>query len=64
MKNTSLTPEQALIAAYSVLILGVPVQDVAVILNVNMGRVSEACSLVKTLFGFPEKKIATEPPRD
>lgn len=57
-RKSQLTPEEKLSAAYHVIIMGLQVQQVASILCVNTGRVSEACTLIKDVIGMsPSSKV-------
>jgi hypothetical protein len=52
MMEPNLTPKQELIAAYAHYILGIEQQVIAVILNVNSGRISEACKKFGSVAGL------------
>lgn len=50
----SLTPEEQLISAYAHFILGIEQQAIAVVMNVNSGRVNEACKKIGSVVGLTE----------
>jgi hypothetical protein len=52
MNKTQLSPEEKIIAAYHVLVVGIETQHVASMMGVNLGRVSEACTAVKKAVGW------------
>jgi hypothetical protein len=52
--KTSLTPEEQLIAAYSHYILGIEQQSIAVLMNVNGGRINEACKKIGSAVGLTD----------
>jgi len=62
--KTDLSPEEKLIAAYAVDIVGLTQQQVAIVLNVsNVARVNEACTAVREAVGLAKNNDLGNNPR-